>query len=625
MSNPVLLRLTRPVFLGTTLTVSALFSANGSPAAAAPTEVAVSSLAPIDQSTVSPTLTAIAPTPTLTAPETVAPVRLANFRATVVADQPEIAASAAIATASTPVIAATPTAPDTLALDQVKAYGNESAVEMQGQVTSVSQLSDVKPTDWAFQALQSLVERYGCIAGYPDKTYRGNRALTRFEFAAGLNACLDRVNELIATATADLVKQEDLATLQKLQAEFATELATLRGRVDTLEARTTTIEKQQFSTTTKLQGEVIFSVTGALGDQKAVPTGAVAGSAGGVDQNTTFSDRIRLSLLTSFTGKDSLLTRIQARNIPNFAAATGTNETRLSYEGAGGGGNAAFVDKLFYRFPLGKASVTVDAINGEFNANVPNFNPLLASDGQGTISRFGRFNPIYRQGASGSGSGAGVTVNYPLSEALTLSLGYLADDASDPNNARGLFNGSNATLAQLAFKPSKNFEVGLTYVRSYDRGGNLGVTGATGSAFANAPFGAGVATAADHFGLEASYKLGTRAVISGWGGFTKARSEGLAVNQSADIFNWALALAFPDLGKKGNLAALVVGMPPKVTNNDNAGRQDGDSSFHIEALYRHQLNDKISITPGVIVILNPENNAANNTVYIGTLRTTFTF
>lgn len=47
------------------------------------------------------------------------------------------------------------------------------------QVTSVSQLSDVQPTDWAFQALQSLVERYGCIAGYPDGTYRGNRALTR--------------------------------------------------------------------------------------------------------------------------------------------------------------------------------------------------------------------------------------------------------------------------------------------------------------------------------------------------------------------------------------------------------------------------------------------------------------
>lgn len=34
-----------------------------------------------------------------------------------------------------------------------------SASSSMEQVTSVSQLTDVKPTDWAFQALQSLVER----------------------------------------------------------------------------------------------------------------------------------------------------------------------------------------------------------------------------------------------------------------------------------------------------------------------------------------------------------------------------------------------------------------------------------------------------------------------------------
>jgi Carbohydrate-selective porin, OprB family/S-layer homology domain len=156
-------------------------------------------------------------------------------------------------------------------LSQVSAQANEpvertalpsAAME---QVTSVSQLSDVKPTDWAFQSLQSLVERYGCIAGYPDKTYRGNRALTRYEFAAGLNSCMDRINELIGAGTADLVKKDDLEALKKLQEEFAAELATLRGRVDALEARTATLEKQQFSTTTKLVGEVIFSLAGAYG------------------------------------------------------------------------------------------------------------------------------------------------------------------------------------------------------------------------------------------------------------------------------------------------------------------------------------------------------------------------
>jgi len=132
------------------------------------------------------------------------------------------------------------------------------------QVTSVSQLSDVKPTDWAFQALQSLVERYACIAGYPDGTYRGNRAMTRYEFAAGLNACLDQVTKLISSSTANLATKEDLATIQKLQEEFAAELATLRGRVDALEARTSELEANQFSTTTKLSGEVVFALTDVL-------------------------------------------------------------------------------------------------------------------------------------------------------------------------------------------------------------------------------------------------------------------------------------------------------------------------------------------------------------------------
>jgi hypothetical protein len=79
-------------------------------------------------------------------------------------------------------------------IERLNQYSREgSANTSAGQLTSVSQLSDVRPTDWAFQALQNLVERYGCIAGYPDGTFRGNRALTRYEFAAGLNACLDQI------------------------------------------------------------------------------------------------------------------------------------------------------------------------------------------------------------------------------------------------------------------------------------------------------------------------------------------------------------------------------------------------------------------------------------------------
>lgn len=186
------------------------------------------------------------------------------------------------------------------------------------QVTSVSQFSDIQPTDWAFQALQSLVERYGCIAGYPNSTYRGNRALTRYEFAAGLNACLDRVNELIASATADLVTKEDLATLQRLQEEFSAELATLRGRVDALEARTAQLEANQFSTTTKLEGEVVMGIVDVFeGDTN--------------DDNTTLGAKAEIELVTSFTGKDTLKTTLESNNIvsPNINTPEGGSNAIL--------------------------------------------------------------------------------------------------------------------------------------------------------------------------------------------------------------------------------------------------------------------------------------------------------
>jgi Carbohydrate-selective porin, OprB family/S-layer homology domain len=499
-----------------------------------------------------------------------------------------------------------------------------------GAVTSVSQLSDVKPTDWAFQALQSLVERYGCIAGYPDKTYRGNRAMTRYEFAAGLNSCMDRVNDLISASTADMVKKEDLATLRKLQEQFSAELATLRGRVDGLEGKVATLEKQQFSTTTKLQGEVIFALSGALGDTKATVSGAKGAV---VDKNTTFSDRVRFALVTSFTGKDTLYTRLNARNVPNTGTSVGTPMGRLSF--GDGGDNSVAIDKAYYRFPLGKARVTVDAIGVEFYNNMENFNGQLASDGTGAVSRFGRFNPIYRYAQGGTA----LTVNYPLTSSIGLSAGYSAKNANDPTDGNGLLNGSNAFIGQIEFKPSKQLGLGFTYVRGYDRTAAVlpvtasAVAGGVGSAKANNPFN-GAATSSDNFGIQGYYEFSPAIRLGGWVGYTSANRE--TVSGNADIWNWAATLAFPDLGKKGNLGGLIVGQQPKITgastgvlSTNAAGvattNVESGTNFFVEGLYRYQVNDKVSVTPSLMVIFNPENNSSNPTVYVGTIRTTFKF
>ncbi|MEB3826081.1 S-layer homology domain-containing protein [Phormidium sp. CCY1219] len=66
------------------------------------------------------------------------------------------------------------------------------------QVTSISGIRDVSPSDDYYYALQNLVERYNCVSVYPDGTYRGNRALTRGDFAIMLEGCLNRVMEVVA-------------------------------------------------------------------------------------------------------------------------------------------------------------------------------------------------------------------------------------------------------------------------------------------------------------------------------------------------------------------------------------------------------------------------------------------
>ncbi|MEH2382648.1 MAG: iron uptake porin [Nostoc sp.] len=496
-----------------------------------------------------------------------------------------------------------------------------------GQVTSVSQFSDVQPTDWAFQALQSLVERYGCIAGYPNGTYRGNRALTRYEFAAGLNACLDRVNELIATATADLVSKQDLATLQRLQEEYSAELATLRGRVDGLEARTSELEANQFSTTTKLVGEAIFNVSDVFGGNRAVAAG---NSNQNLDSNTTFSDRVRLNLFSSFTGKDQLQIRLNAGNIVSNAGVSGTNMTRLGYDGVTGTGNSVVIDKINYAFNFSDAvRVKVDATGGELWENVNTFNPDFASSARGALSRYGRFSPIYRQGAGG----AGLTVTFNPKGPISLSGAYLARTANDPSLNNGLLDGDNAIFGQLSFQPSKAFNIGLTYARTYQTNlvnntVNNNLFQSTGSAFANNPFGNNTRTESNNYGVEATFQLSSKFALSGWGGYTTADAiTGANAGKDAEVWYYGATLALRDFGGEGNVLGLIFGQPPQVTGGSikTGSALDSGTSYHLEGLYKYKVSDNIQITPGLLVIFNPENNNNNDTEYVGTLRTTFTF
>ncbi|MBD2437171.1 iron uptake porin [Nostoc sp. FACHB-110] len=503
------------------------------------------------------------------------------------------------------------------------------------QVTSVSQLSDVQPTDWAFQALQSLVERYGCIAGYPNSTYRGSRALTRYEFAAGLNACLDRVNELIATATSELVTKQDLATLQKLQEEFAAELATLRGRVDALEARTSELEANQFSTTTKLSGTVIIAPIGIFAGDNA--------NGDRIDRVPFLGDRVRLDLNTSFTGKDLLRTRLQATNLNALSSSTLTPEGDLRFTAgtfSTDNNNEVAIDALLYSFPLGeKTTVVLEANAGAADDFTNTVNPFFDGDGDfGALSNFGTRNPIYYPVA-----GSGIGVRHEFNDNLELTLGYLASTSNDPTPGNGLFNGAYGAIGQLTVKPIQGLTLGFTYVNSYnaDLGAgsnlaNLRTALASNPVLVNALGGVDLPISSNSYGIQASFQLSPKFAIGGWVGYTNTRTlsevatVGLNIPRGElDIWNYAVTLAFPDLGKPGSVGGIIVGMEPKVTGASQGIRDavgtDPDTSLHIEGFYQYKLSDNITITPGVIWLTAPDHNNNNDDIVIGTVRTTFTF
>jgi hypothetical protein len=490
-------------------------------------------------------------------------------------------------------------------------------VETSQNVTSVSQLTDVKTSDWAFTALQSMVERYGCIAGYPDRSYRGKQALSRYEFAAGLNACLDKINEIISAGLADKVSKEDLATLQKLQEEFAAELATLRGRVDSLDAKVATLEAQQFSTTTKLNATVIF----ALADTFGKSVGKTSDNT-----NTSFGYRARLNFDTSFTGKDRLRTRLQAANLPNIGSATGTDMARLAF--SQDTGNAFQIDKFYYRFPIGNSATAYVGANAlDPDDILSTLNPYFESSDSGALSRFGRFDPLIFRGPSGAGLGFA----YNISKEFTVAASYLANsggtlNAASPVGQGGLFNGGYIANLQLIYSPMKELRFGAVYAHSFEPNAiGVNLSGSTGSSFGKEPFGKND-TSADRFGGQFTWLVSKGFNLGGWVGFANARQEsGTGVGNTATLFNWSVNLAFPDLFAEGNTGGIIFGQPPKVTSNAIATNVDKDTAYLLELQYNFRLNKNITITPGIIAIFNPNHNSANDTVWAGTIKTLFTF
>jgi hypothetical protein len=487
-------------------------------------------------------------------------------------------------------------------LAQINDYVNESA--SMGQLRSVNQLSDVRPTDWAYQALRSLVERYSCVAGYPNGTFRGNRAMTRYEAAALVNACLDTVNDLIAQATADLVTQEDLAQLQRLQEEFREELAVLRARVDSLEAKVEELEANQFSTTTKLAGEALFVLSDGFGE--------------GTSDNATFGGRVRLNLNTSFTGSDLLTTRLEAENTVSPAIPT----TVAEYQGdntARSGEPDFALDVLSYQFSIGKGEFIVGPVGVDPDSIVP----TQAWAGS-FLSDYFDAPAFYETVADEAGIGG----NYQFNDYFNIAAGYIADDEADGNGlgtgGNGVFADDYTALAQLTGTVGK-FEGYLAYARDY--GDDTAFWDSVGTSASANPFGGRAATS-DKVGIGASYQFSERFILSGFASHAWLNQLAGGSND-AQSYSAGLGFVFPHLFREGNEAGIAVGVPPTVYENSSSvdAYEDDETPIAIDLYYSFRISDNITITPAGLVLFNADggNTADDDTVFVGAIKTKFKF
>lgn len=465
----------------------------------------------------------------------------------------------------------------------------------------------VKPGEWQYTALQGIAAKYGCNPNL------NNQPVSQIEFARGLNTCLSKVEPMLAQQPAS-VTREDLEVLKRLTQEYRAQLTEIDARLTVTDKKVAQLQANQFSTTTKLKGEAIFNVTGAV--------------SGSDSNNTAFGDRVRLLFETSFTGKDKLYTRIATGNQPGI---TGNLKNGSTPEGTqvseGGTNNAASLDWLAYQFPVGNTNVYIPAFGGLHVDYAPTYGGSFddGTGGNGALSSFAESSPIYK-----IGGGAGIGTNIPIADTglTSVTVGYLAGSANSPANGRGLFAGDYALLGQLNFKLGSKLDAGLTYVNSYHAGNNPlyafggggGTTatqllpnsgGITGTTLANSNFGG---TTANSYGAELIYRASDTLAFNGFLLNTNASKANFG-NQN--IWSYGAGVSLPNFDGKGSLLGLLVGAEPYVGGT-------GSTPFHMEGFYKYKFSDNLSITPGLIYLTAP-NQINNNGALIGVVRTTFTF
>jgi len=447
----------------------------------------------------------------------------------------------------------------------------------------VHNISDVHPSDWAFQALTSLAERNGCAVATPSSS------MTRYEAAALLNKCLGNV--------AQVTEEES-----RLLNEFAPELAVIQGRVEGLESRISEFEAGQFSSTTKMNGKAAF-ITGYVDNDTTENSDSI-----------TMEYMYQLNMNTSFTGEDLLYTRIKTGNVGDHFKDK-SQGTYLAV--ANGNGGVLKVDKIWYQFPVG------DNLNVWVGPRIENYYMLASAPSiyKPITKQFalGGNGPVY---GSSTSPGFGVAwtqdVEDPSAGRWAISAAYTAKDGASSSEDKGMFgdDGRSALLTKIEYgAPRWQVSAAAAFKDN----------GWEDSYFATS---AGKERASDSsetaIGLRAYWKPeSTGAVPSVQVGYDFTNVDDAGNGFADEASGWMVGFGWKDLWVDGNRAGIALGSRVSASSIVGGGDDAADDNTVWEAYYSFKINDGVTVTPAVFG--GEDTNAGTEEISGAVLLTEFRF
>ncbi len=472
-----------------------------------------------------------------------------------------------------------------LNINDVSNYSSSGAATQ-----SISDFSDVHPSDWAYQALNNLRKRSGCTAASP------NGSMTRYEAAALLNKCLGNVAQF---------NEEE----QSLVDEFSAELAAIKGhRLEGVEAGVDHSghghESLGFSPSTKIHSKTIFLVGGVN-----------SGDSGTNDEAVTFTYHNIIEAETSFNGSDLLLHEIEACNSGDTPF---TGEAAL--ESACDDGNGLTLARSFYQFPVGSrndtnftatigARVRQDQMLGVWPSAYPTDSVL-------DVLTYAGANAAYPLTV---GAGAGITY---AKDNFSASLLVVSESEDAASSSAGVLTteGSDDVTTQIAWLGDSGFTIAAAYTMS-DGGCNPHDEDAEAGAI-NTCSTAELRQSYDAFGISASYEIDNDdslfipASISAGFGWSQPHTE-VENNDVEDEQTWTVGLVWDsNFGYEGSNLGFAIGSAEG--HRDDSGYDD---PLAYEVYYSMPVSDNITVTPAFFSI---EKNGADDYTG-GVVKTTFTF